>query len=248
MKSARLLRPLLAAAVFVSGVTSTALVADRGAPARAADTVSRSALSDDFDGARGGAPDGAKWAGDPGRAQLTGDGQLALGTVLRTQKSFGQAYGRAEARIRMNRVGGAWRALGVLNQDGGLPAGKVEVLADDRVDSDDFHTYVIDWTPTSLVWSVDGRQVLRFTPAGSGRPLLVSLNTAAGGFNPATMLVDYVRVSVRVTVKATTWKARTLYRPGKYVRFEGDIYRVRELHTSLPGWQPTLVPALFRKV
>ncbi|WP_328462090.1 family 16 glycosylhydrolase [Actinoplanes sp. NBC_00393] len=234
---------LLAAAVLVLGIGP-------GAPARAADTVSRSALSDDFTGARGGAPDGAKWAvaGDARRAQLTGDGELFLATQLRTQKTLGQKSGRAEARIRMSRDGGAWRALGVLTPDGGLPAGRVEVLADDSVGSEDFHTYVIDWSPTTLVWSVDGRKVLRFTPSTAGQPFRLSLNTAAGGRDPDSMLVDYVRVSVRVTVQATNWKIQTTYRPGKYVRYRGELYRVQEFHTSLPGWQPDLVPAIFKKV
>ena len=38
------------------------------------------------------------------------------------------------------------------------------------------------------------------------------------------------------------------YRAGDLVRYKGVTYKVRELHTSLPGWQPTLVPALFGKV
>ena len=243
MKYARLLRPLLAAALLVFGLGPAA-------PVGAADTVSRPVLSDDFTGTRASAPDATKWAvsGDPRRAQLTGDGQLALITLVQTRKTITQKYGRAEARVRMSRDGGAWRALGVLTEDGRLPAGRVEVLADDRVGSSDFHTYVITWTPTSIVWSLDGRKVLRFTPAASGRPFRLALNTAAGGREAASMLVDRVRISVQVSVDATRWKTYTTYRPGKYVRFQGELYRVRELHTSLPAWQPDLVPDLFQKV
>jgi hypothetical protein len=250
VKSARLLRPLLAAAVLVAGGVSVTLAADRGTAARAADTVSRSVLNDDFDGAVGTVPDASRWAvaGDPRSAQLTGEGQLWLAAQLRAQKTFTQRYGKVEARIRMERESGAWRALGLLDAAGGLPAGQVEVLGDDQVNEVDFHTYTIEWTPTSRTWSMDGRPVLRFTPQEAGQPIVIALNPAAGGRRPDMMVVDWVRASVRVTVDATAWKAYTDYRPGKYVRFQGDIYRVRELHTSLPGWQPGLVPGLFQKI
>ncbi|MEV6298336.1 carbohydrate-binding protein [Actinoplanes sp. NPDC051861] len=238
-----MLRWLTAAAVLVAGIAvpETAVRAD---------TVSRSVLSDEFTGSVGNAPNSAKWvvAGDPRSAQLTGDGQLWLATRMQAQKPITQTSGRAEARIRMDRDGGAWRALGVLTANGQLPAGQVEVLGDDQVDGFDFHTYVIDWSPTALVWSVDGRKVLRFTPQSGGQPLLLALNSGSGGRNPDTMLVDYVRVSARVTVQATNWKTYTTYKAGKYVRYDGVVYRVRELHTSLPGWQPPLVPGLFQKV
>ncbi|MFC7527796.1 carbohydrate-binding protein [Actinoplanes sp. GCM10030250] len=248
MKSTVLLRSLLAIAVLVSGIAPVALAAGRGTPASAADTISRSVFADEFDGARGGPPDATKWVAGDSRAGLTGDGQLVLATQLHVLQPFTQANGRAEARIRMSRAGGAWRALGVLDESGNLPAGQVEVLGDDQVSGDDFHTYVIDWTPASLVWSMDGRKVLKFTPEVPGRPLVLTLNPGAGGRRSDSMVVDHVRVSVRVTVEATTWKTYTTYKPGKYVRFKGNIYRVRELHTSLPGWQPTLVPGLFQKI
>ncbi|MEU4424156.1 carbohydrate-binding protein [Actinoplanes sp. NPDC024001] len=247
MKRTRL---LLAAAVFVSGFATLSVTTGRDVPARAADTVSRTVLTDDFGGARGAVPDATRWlvTGDPRQAWQSGEGQLVLSTLLRSREPFGQAAGRVEARIRMEREGGAWRALGVLTEQGQLPAGQVEVLADDQVGGGDFHTYAIDWTRTSMVWSVDGRDVLRFTPAVAGAPFLVALNTAAGGQRSQTLLVDDLRVSTRVTVDATTWKTYVRYRPGQYVRYQGKLYRVRELHTSLPGWQPTLTPAIFQKV
>ncbi|BAL92531.1 putative glycosyl hydrolase [Actinoplanes missouriensis 431] len=240
MKSVRLLRSLTAAAVFASGLAVTA------APAAAA-TVTRTVFSDGFDGDRGAAPDPAKWSPTL-EAWLDGAGALALDDPLRTATTFTQKSGHAEAKIKLRRTSGAWRALGVLDESGRIPAGQVEVLADDGVSDDQFHTYAIDWTPTSMVWSVDGTDVIRFTPAESGRPFFLALNLNSAGRRADTMLVDAVRVTVRVTVASKPWKKFTTYKAGQYVTYKGGTYRVKERHTSLPGWQPTLVPALFTKI
>ncbi|GIE79626.1 hypothetical protein Aph02nite_55760 [Actinoplanes philippinensis] len=238
-------RALIAAAVMVAGA-----VAATPATGAEAATVNRTVLSDGFSGAGGDRPDGDVWTladGRRGIAVLDGDGRLALGSALRTTKTFPQQYGRAEARIQGRRTDGAWRALGVLDAQGGVPAGSLETLGPDRVDGDDFHTYAVDWTPTTLTWSLDGRAVLRFTRAAKGEPLMFVLNMASGGYYSNGMLVDWVTVRTPVQVDAAKWKAYTAYKPGQLVEYKKVIYRVREAHTSLPGWQPDLVPALFAK-
>ena len=255
MNRGRLPRALTAAVVILSGTTGVvagapaAPAAHLAAPSTPATTVSRVVLGDDFSGARGDEPDPAVWAFEGGRrdvARLDGDGRILLTAPLRTTKTFPAGYGHAEARIRGIRAEGAWRALGVLDAEGRVPAGKVETLDTDRVGWDDFHTYAIDWTPTTLTWSLDGRKVLRLTPAEKGRPLAFVLNLAGGGYGPSLMLVDSVKVTVRVSAPA--WKRYTTYRAGQLVAYKNVIYRVREPHTALPGWEPTLVPALFAKV
>jgi beta-glucanase (GH16 family) len=242
-------RALTAAAVIVAGSLAVTWTAGRGDAAAAA-TVNRTVLSDTFSGDRGDQPDNEVWVVSGDRrspAMLDGDGKLALSAVLRTGETFTQAYGRAEARIRMWRPDGAWRALGVLDDQGRVPAGTVETLASDRVDGDDFHTYAVDWTPTTLTWSLDGRKVLRFTRAEKGEPLAFVLNPASGGYYNGGMLVDWVRVRTPVQVDAAKWKAFTAYEAGQLVEYRKVVYQVREAHTSLPGWQPDLVPALFAK-
>ncbi|WP_433792029.1 carbohydrate-binding protein [Actinoplanes sp. CA-252034] len=234
-------RALIAAAVMLAATWAT------GAEAA---TVNRTVLSDGFTGDRGARPDGDVWtvADDRrGFAVLDGEGRLVLGSALRTGKTFAQANGRAEARIQGRRPDGAWRALGVLDGQGRVPAGSVETLASDRVDDDGFHTYAIDWSPATLTWSVDGRKVLRFTRAEQGAPLMFVLNLASGGYYSNTMLVDWVTVRTPVQVDAAKWKAFTAYDVGRLVEYEKVVYKVREAHTSLPGWQPDLVPALFAK-
>jgi hypothetical protein len=238
--------PRALAAVVV--IVAATLAAGHGATAEAA-TVNRVVLSDSFAGDRGTGPDDALWEldGRRGFAWLDGDGRLALGSVLRTGKTFGQSYGRAEARIKMWRTGGVWQALGVLDASGRVPAGAVETLGPDRVDADDFHTYAVDWTPATLTWSLDGRKVLRFTRTDKGEPLAFVLNLAAGGRYSSGMLVDSMKVTARVPAPAK-WKAFTAYRAGQLVGHGNAAYRVREAHTSLPDWRPDLVPALFEKV
>ncbi|WP_433827172.1 carbohydrate-binding protein [Actinoplanes sp. CA-015351] len=255
MNSARLLRTLTAAAVFVSGLAVAA-------PASAATTITRVVFSDDFSGDRGTAPDPAKWVpqddgdqddgdqddGDQDDASLDGEGNVTLDDPLRTVRTFASSNGHAEARIKPGREYGAWRALAVLDESGQLPAGQVEPLADDRVNPDEFHTYTIDWTATSIVWSVDGTKVLRFTPAESGKPFHLVLNVTMGERRSPDVVVDSVRVTVKVTVATKPWKKFTTYKAGQYVTYKDVAYRVRERHTSLPGWQPSLVPALFQKI
>ncbi|MEU4559705.1 carbohydrate-binding protein [Actinoplanes sp. NPDC023936] len=245
MKSVRLLRSLTAAAVFVSGLSIVTL--GRAERAAAAPTVTKTVFSDFFGGDRGATPDPAKWA--PAReAWLDGEGRLVLDDTLRTAKAVTQKSGRAMAKIQMRRTSGAWRALGVLDESGRIPAGKVEVLADDGVADDEFHTYAIEWTPTSMVWSVDDVDVIRFTPAVSGQPFHLALNLNSWGNRAPAIAVDTVRVTIQVAVKTTAWEKFTAYQAGQYVTYKGGTYRVTERHTSLPGWQPTLVPALFTKI
>jgi hypothetical protein len=47
---------------------------------------------------------------------------------------------------------------------------------------------------------------------------------------------------------ASPWKPFTNYQAGDLVTYQGATYRVKEAHTSLPGWEPTALPNLFQKV
>ncbi|MEV4707293.1 carbohydrate-binding protein [Actinoplanes sp. NPDC049316] len=44
------------------------------------------------------------------------------------------------------------------------------------------------------------------------------------------------------------WKPFTDYVAGQIVTFKGKDYEVLEAHTSLPGWEPTALPNLFKKL
>ncbi|SDT76914.1 family 16 glycosylhydrolase [Actinoplanes derwentensis] len=228
-------------------VTTTLAVTVTCGAAASATTVDRVVLDDDFAGERGTAPATAVWS--EAKAWQDGSGRLVLGSMLRTRKTFGQAYGRVEARVLMNRAGEPWRAIGMVDGDGRSLAGTVDVLDASPVGGGDFHTYTIDWNPTTITWMIDGRPVQRFTPAAKV-PYSVALGLGTGDRRSSGMLVDRVTVTVRVTVapdSAPAWRAFTAYTPGQFVEYDDVIYQVRERHTSLPGWQPTLVPELFKK-
>ncbi|MBB4737295.1 hypothetical protein BJY16_000754 [Actinoplanes octamycinicus] len=236
---ARWLRSLLAAAVVVSGLTMSGVAR--------AETVSKTVFSDGFGGARGTGVDPAKWAGDTGGPWRDGDGHLVLGSWLYTATTFTQDSGHASARIRAGRTGAAWATFGILGDQGQYLSGSVQTLGDDGVDDYDFHTYAIDWTATSFVWSVDGRQVLRLIPDTAGQPFRLALNLGGGGRYSSGILIDSVSVTVKVVV-ADPWKVHTTYRVGDHVTYRGATYLVKALHTALPGWQPGRVPALFEKI
>jgi beta-glucanase (GH16 family) len=98
---------------------------------------------------------------------------------------------------------------------GGKPKTAIYTLLDGRKFADDFHTFAIDWTPTSVTFYVDdiAYNTVHDTdiPAGTqwvfNQPFFLLLNVAVGGnfagpvgedtVFPQEMLVDYVRVYKR---------------------------------------------------
>ncbi|XVU24618.1 carbohydrate-binding protein [Actinoplanes sp. CA-054009] len=266
----------LAAAIYLPGRNDVADASER-----------RSSFSDDFGGER---LDAGKWLidGDDRENGRQRDGELVVDRLMSTRKAFAQPFGHAEARIKVDRESGPWRAFGVVDKYGRVLRGTLETLDEDadRTSGDDFHLYVIDWSPTAIVWSVDGRPALRLVPDEPGLPIALVLNLATDGRRPGRMVVDFVKVtasykplpapsapssepapssaapssaapssaapsSAAPTSAAPTvpaWKAFTAYAAGDLVTYKGVTYRVKEAHTSLPGWEPTALPNLFEKV
>ena len=50
----------------------------------------------------------------------------------------------------------------------------------------------------------------------------------------------------RETPAATKWKPFSILTAGQLVSYGKVVYRVRETHTSLPGWEPPKLPELFK--
>jgi endo-1,4-beta-D-glucanase Y len=46
----------------------------------------------------------------------------------------------------------------------------------------------------------------------------------------------------------TTWKPKTAYKVGDTVTYNGKTYKCRQSHTSLSGWEPPAVPALWQAI
>jgi len=68
------------------------------------------------------------------------------------------------------------------------------------------------------------------------------------------LISSAIKTTVQPTVPNTTpssggtaWSAYTSYKVGDVVTFENIAYSCRIAHTSLPGWEPPIVPALWLK-
>ena len=164
---------------------------------------------------------------------------------LKTQGKFSQLGGHFAARIKLDSQPGCWPAFWMLGADAGTvgwpQCGEIDILEDygtswtessvhcpngsgsvytqsAGLSSDTaWHTYQLDWTGTTMVFSRDGASYLTVTrsqfPAsswvyGPGTPnnggMFLIMNIAVGGTGPGgpppalvqfpvTMLVDYVR-------------------------------------------------------
>ncbi|WP_433297682.1 carbohydrate-binding protein [Actinoplanes sp. CA-030573] len=202
-------RPKAAAlvAVAVTGLAVAVGIQGRGDVA-SADThalnparFGRAAFADNFTGDQDGL-DLSKWRllrddGGPatGGARVS-DGELQVSRLLRTRQSFTDAFGHAEARIKVRRENGVWRAFSVLDQNGRVPQGTLETIDGgiDPTSGRNFHTYAIDWSPEAVVWSVDGKPSLRLVRQDKGGPLTLVLNLATDGRSASRMTVDFVQV------------------------------------------------------
>jgi Glycosyl hydrolases family 16 len=191
-------RSLAALAVAAAGLAASIWLPGRNDAADAA--VAHPAFADDFNGVQGSPLDLTKWNvdGDGDNGVLDGDGNLVLTRLLRTRQSFSQRYGHAEARIEASRADGVWRALSVLDRYGRTIPGKLQTLRGgiDPTTGDDFHTYAIDWSPTAIVWSVDGHPSLRLLPTKPADGIVLVLDLATDGNPPVRMIIDFVHVSV----------------------------------------------------
>ncbi|GAA3445445.1 carbohydrate-binding protein [Planomonospora venezuelensis] len=68
----------------------------------------------------------------------------------------------------------------------------------------------------------------------------LTLATAGGGPDPSP--------SPTVTQPGGTWAPNTAYAVGAQVTYGGATYRCLQGHTSLPGWEPPNVPALWQRL
>ncbi|MBL7255007.1 carbohydrate-binding protein [Paractinoplanes lichenicola] len=278
------IRPRAALALVVAGAGLAGAVFFTGQGGVAVAAEHRPVFDDSFDGRRGEPLDPARWLldGDERNGRLDGDGNLVVDRLISTRQAFAEPYGHAEARIKVRRSTGPWRAFGAVDKFGRVLRGDVEVLDKDADPTSGrrFHTYAIDWSPEAVIWSVDGTPSLKLTPDEPGLPIALVLNLATDGRRPGRMEVDFVKVTagakpmpVPTTPSATptsatptsatptsaapttpppakpaAWKTFTDYQVGDRVTFEGATYEVKAAHTALPGWEPSALPNLFKKL
>ncbi|WP_157250003.1 M28 family peptidase [Nonomuraea typhae] len=98
-----------------------------------------------------------------------------------------------------------------------------------------------------------------FSPASitAGQTSAVSIATTSGvasGSYPITISGDGTNVdrsatfTLTVGSTGTEWAPYTSYTAGTTVSYQGTNYRCLQSHTSLPGWEPPNVPALWQRV
>ncbi|GAA4592782.1 beta-glucanase (GH16 family) [Actinoplanes octamycinicus] len=164
---------------------------------------------------------------------------------IQTAGKFTQQYGHVEARIQVPNGSGLWPAFWMLGGGNWPTDGEIDIMEIVGRDPNRlfgtlhgpgysggasyggqlvagspwyqaFHNYAVDWSPNLIVWTVDGQEYFRATPASLKaakgnvnwvyeHPFFIILNLAVGGNfgqgNPASlpaeskMLIDYVHVS-----------------------------------------------------
>jgi hypothetical protein len=158
-------------------------------------------FADEFDGQHGSGPDTAKWllAGAPTTARQDGVGQLVLTRPMGTRVAFEEPFGHVDASVKVRRAADAVRAFALVDQRGQVVLGTGQGIDQEAVPTfgNDFHSYAVDWSPTSVVWSVDSRPIL--TSAKPDGPIALVLNLAADARQTSPMLVDFVRVTAFAT-------------------------------------------------
>jgi beta-glucanase (GH16 family) len=173
---------------------------------------------------------------------------------IQTAGRFTQQYGHIEARIQVPQGSGLWPAFWMLGGGNWPTDGEIDIMEVVGRDPNRlfgtlhgpgysggngyganfvagspwyqaFHNYAIDWSANQIVWTVDGQEYFRATPASLqaakgnvtwvyNHAFFIILNLAVGGNfgqgNPAglpaesRMLIDYVHVSTSSTTPPPT--------------------------------------------
>ncbi|MEV8512126.1 ricin-type beta-trefoil lectin domain protein [Dactylosporangium sp. NPDC051484] len=175
-----------------------------------------------------------------GRSCWYGTCQWTSGRI-HTAGKFTQQYGHVEARIQVPKGNGLWPAFWMLGGGTWPNGGEIDIMENVGRDPNTvfgtihgpgysggnavggtrnigqalgnaYHVFAIDWSPNLIIWTLDGSEYFRATPASVrgnswvfDHPFYIILNLAVGGNFPGSpdgstpsvnrMLIDYVRVS-----------------------------------------------------
>jgi beta-glucanase (GH16 family) len=167
---------------------------------------------------------------------------------IQTAGKFTQQYGHIEARIQVPKGNGLWPAFWMLGGSNWPTDGEIDIMENVGRDPNTvygtihgpgysggnavggtrnigqplgnaFHNFAVDWSPNLIVWTIDGSEYFRATPASTRgnpwvyqHPFFIILNLAVGGNFPGSpdgstpsvnrMLVDYIHVSTDSTPPA----------------------------------------------
>ncbi|MFG2045036.1 ricin-type beta-trefoil lectin domain protein [Dactylosporangium sp. NPDC048998] len=175
-----------------------------------------------------------------GRSCWYGTCQWTSGRI-QTAGKFTQLYGHIEARIQVPKGNGLWPAFWMLGGSNWPSDGEIDIMENVGRDANTvygtihgpgysggnavggtrnigqplgnaYHVFAVDWSPNLIIWTIDGSEYFRATPASTrgnpwvyDHPFFIILNLAVGGNFPGSpdgstpsvnrMLVDYVHVS-----------------------------------------------------
>ncbi|WP_432994543.1 ricin-type beta-trefoil lectin domain protein [Dactylosporangium sp. CA-233914] len=168
---------------------------------------------------------------------------------IQTAGKFTQQYGHIEARIQVPKGNGLWPAFWMLGGGNWPGDGEIDIMENVGRDPNTvygtihgpgysggnavggtrnigqalgnaYHTFAVDWSPNLIIWTIDGSEYFRATPASVrgnawvyDHPFFIILNLAVGGNFPGSpdgstpsvnrMLVDYIHVSTSSTTPPT---------------------------------------------
>ncbi|MDE1917062.1 MAG: family 16 glycosylhydrolase [Sphingomonadales bacterium] len=169
--------------------------------------------------------------------------------LLTTRTSFAQEYGYFEVKAKLPSGQGFWPAFWLLPADGSWPPelDVFEQLGGDpstiymtthavtatssnaadqarlNIDTTQWHTYGVNWGPSTITYYVDGQAVAEMpTPDTMKKEMYMLINMAVGGWagtpvagSTAQMQVDYVKAySTADTVSTTINGVHTAYSAG----------------------------------
>jgi chitin-binding protein len=103
--------------------------------------------------------------------------------------------------------------------------------------------------PTAPAWTPGTTYAVGALVTHNGRVYrCVQAHTSQVGWEPATTPALWVGVVDTSGGQTPVWQPNTGYPTGQVVSYNGRLYRCRQGHTSLPGWEPPNTPALWELV
>lgn len=100
---------------------------------------------------------------------------------------------------------------------------------------------------TALATSVTGTTAtISGLVADTSYTFTVKAKDAAGNGSAASNAVTVKTTAGTTNPGISAWQANTAYTVGQLVTYSGKTYKCLQAHTSLPGWEPSNVPALWQ--
>lgn len=100
----------------------------------------------------------------------------------------------------------------------------------------------------TIRYTTDGSTPTSSSPVYSG-PISISSTKTVKAYASKSGMTDSAIASATYTISSSgypAWAPNTAYAVGDMVTYGGQTYKCRQAHTSLVGWEPPIVPALWQ--